>query len=379
MAAMLPDGRRIGVHLAIADGMVKAAERAIEIGVTAAQVFSDNPAAYRRRATPSPELPAFRARLSAAGIDPLVVHGSYLINPAAPDDVLHERSVELLTSELVAARRSGARFVNIHIGSHRGAGIDVGIRRLVEAVSRSLAAADDLGGDELGDPRLDQSPAGQPTIALENGSGGGWGLGINIDELVAIADALDRADVARERVGFCLDTAHAWGAGIDMSDPDVIDALLLDIERRLGLDRLPLIHLNDSRSERGSRLDRHEHVGAGRIGERGIGHLLRHPLLTRAAYILETPGMDVGYDLINLERARTLAAGRSPDPLPPEAFTLKGSRAKAATPPDESRRRDRPPEAAGPESPSTGRAAGSRVPDRAGRRGARTVDRSPKQ
>ena len=328
---MLPDGRRIGVHLAIADGMVKAADRAIEIGASAAQVFSDNPAAYRRRPTPSPELPAFRARLAGAGIDPLAIHGSYLINPAAPDDELHERSVELLTSELVAARRSGARYVNIHIGSHRGAGVPAGIRRLVEAVSESLAAAAEVADDVFG---AVAPLVGEPMITLENGSGGGWGLGLDVDELAAIADALDRAGIPRSRVGFCLDTAHAWGAGQDLSDPDAIDGFLLDFDRRVGIDRLPLVHLNDSRSERGSRLDRHEHIGAGRIGQLGMAHVLRHPLLAGAAYILETPGMDVGYDAINLARARALAAGDPVAALPPEAFTLKGSRARAASPPE---------------------------------------------
>ncbi|MDQ3126931.1 MAG: deoxyribonuclease IV [Chloroflexota bacterium] len=326
---MLPDGRRIGVHLALADGLVTAADRAAAIGASAIQIFSDNPTAYRHRTGPSPELGPFRDRLTAHGIESLAIHGSYLINPAASDDVLHERSIELLTSELVVARTLRARFVNIHIGSHRGAGleagIEAGIARLVAAIQRALtdSARDDATAAPEGDG---------PVITLENSPGGGGGLGVDLNELALIAAALDAAGVDRQRVGFCLDTAHAWGAGIDLANPFAIDRFLTDFGARIGLDRLALLHLNDSRSELGSRLDRHEHLGAGRIGAAGLGHLLRHPLLGDVTVILETPGMDVGYDAINLARAVALASGEALDVLPPEAFTLRGSRARAASP-----------------------------------------------
>ena len=300
--------------------MVRAADRAAEIGATALQVFSDNPTAWQRRAEPWPELDAFRDRLATHGIAPLVIHASYLVNPAGPDDDLHARSIALLAAELGAARDLGAAYVNVHIGSHRGAGVEAGIERLVAAVVRSLAT------ENPDDPR----PG--PVITLENSPGSGWGLGVDVDQLAAIAAALDAAGIARERVSFCLDTAHAWGAGHDLADPAATDALLAAFADRIGIDRLPLVHLNDSRSERGSRLDRHEHVGAGRIGEAGMAHLLRHPLLAGATYILETPGMDEGYDAINVARALALARGEPLEPLPPGAFTLRGSRTRAATP-----------------------------------------------
>ena len=345
MARMLPDGRRLGAHLALGAGMVKAADRAAEIGATALQIFSDNPTAWRRRAAPSPEIPAFRERLVAAGIAPLVIHASYLVNLAGSDPSYHERSAAVLAAELRAARRFGASIVNVHIGSHGGAGTEVGIERLVTAVRRAIDAdtEDDPedanpDGGELevskrapGDPAARVAPA---TIALENAVGSGFGLGTTMDELAAIADALAGAGVADERIGFCLDTAHAWGAGYALSDPAAIDALLDDFDRRIGLGRLLLVHLSDSRSERGSRMDRHEHVGAGRIGEAGLAHVLRHPRLASATYILETPGMDEGYDAINLARALALARGEPLEPLPPGAFTLRSSRVRAATPVD---------------------------------------------
>jgi deoxyribonuclease-4 len=350
MARMLPDGRRLGAHLALADGMVKAADRAAEIGATALQIFSDNPTAWRRRAAPSPEIPAFRARLEAAGIAPLAIHASYLVNLAGTEPAYHDRSVALLAAELRSARRFGASIVNVHIGSHGGAGAEAGIEGLVTAVRRALVAEDDpeptdepgeaeAPGDaeapgESGAAAGPEPASAPPSIALENSAGGGFGLGVDLDELTAIADALGVAGVPDDRIGFCLDTAHAWGAGLDLSDPDAIDRFVDGFDRRIGLERLKLIHLNDSRSERGSRADRHEHIGAGRIGEIGLGHLLRQPRLAGATYILETPGMDEGYDALNLGRALALARGEALDPLPPEAFTLRRTRTRSATPID---------------------------------------------
>jgi deoxyribonuclease IV len=340
MTPMLPDGRRLGAHVALGEGLVKAAERAAEIGASAIQVFTDNPTAWRRRAAPSDEIPAFRARLRSAGIAPLVIHASYLVNLAGPEAAYHERSIEVLAAELRAARRFGAAIVNVHIGSHGGAGIAAGIAQLVDAIARSLEMADrepsaDPGGAALepGGADLEPPPDGpEPMIALENSPGAGHGLGVDVEELGAIADGLEAAGIPLSRIAFCLDSAHAWGAGHDLSRPTVIDALLASFDARIGLDRLPLIHFNDSRTELGSRTDRHEHIGAGRIGAAGMAHLLRHPSLAGATYILETPGMDQGYDAINLARAVALARGEPLEPLPPGALTLRGSRTRAASP-----------------------------------------------
>jgi deoxyribonuclease IV len=332
MAAMLPDGRRLGAHLPIADGMVKAADRAAEIGATALQVFSDNPTAWQRRAEPSPEIAAFREALGGRDIAPLVVHASYLINLAGADDILRDRSIELLVSELQSAERFGARIVNVHAGSHGGSGVDTGIARLVDGIARAFAAS---GASERAAAGSGRSPA--PIVAVESSSGGGWGIGVNVAEWSAIARAADDVPAIRDRVAFCLDTAHLWGAGIDVSRPAAIDDLLTAFDGELGLDRLALVHLNDTRAAIGSRMDRHEHLGAGQIGPDGLGHLLRHPRLRDVPFVLETPGMEEGYDAINLARARALARGEALAPLPPEAFALeprrsrtRGSKASAA-------------------------------------------------
>lgn len=302
MLAMLPGGRRLGVHLPLARGMVKAAERAAEIGADVVQVFSDNPTTWARRAAASPELPAFRAAIAAGGLEPIAIHASYLINLAGANAEFRDRSVALLVHELLTAPSFGASILNVHIGSHLGDGAAVGIGRVAEAVARAHAAV----------------PGGRDAtiLVLENAAGSGGGLGTDGAELAAILEASLAAGADPARLGFCLDTAHAWGAGHDVGTAAGVDTLLADLDATIGLEWIRLVHLNDSRSERGSRTDRHEHLGEGLIGVDGLARILTHPRLGDVSYILETPGMDEGYDLANLTRARALAA----DPTAPLPF-----------------------------------------------------------
>ena len=295
--------------------MVNAVERARDIGANALQVFADNPTAWRRRTEPPKELPAFRERLAQLDIAPVAIHAPYLINLAGPDETLFGRSVDVLASELRVAPGFRGRFVNVHIGSHRGSGVQTGTSRLADGLRLVLAGVDD-GADAA-------------MVVLENSAGSGFGLGTNVTELADIAEAVAARGIPVERIGFCLDTAHAWGAGVNLADVDAADTFLADFDARIGLDRLVMIHLNDSRAELGSRLDRHEHLGAGRIGATGLGHLLRHPALRHVAYFLETPGMDEGYDAINVARALDLIAGRPLAALPPGATEVRGSRSRS--------------------------------------------------
>jgi deoxyribonuclease-4 len=316
MRPMLPDGRRLGAHLPLATGMVKAVDRAREIGANTMQIFTDNPTAWKRRAEPPRELEAFVQRSRELDIQPISVHASYLVNLAGSNRDSFQRSIAMLAHELRQAPTFGARFVNVHIGSHLGLGVAAGIARLGEGILRTLTVADESSGP---------GTAGPAMLVLENSAGSGGGLGTSVDELARIAATVAGLGIPDERVGFCLDTAHAWGAGIDVGSPRAIDAMVAAFDERIGLGRLVMVHLNDSRSERGSRTDRHEHLGAGLIGPEGLGHVLRHPALAHVAYVLETPGMDVGYDAINMARARAMAAGRRLEALPAEAFELRGS------------------------------------------------------
>lgn len=299
--------------------MVKAVDRAHAIGASAIQIFTDNPTAWRRRREPSKQLAAFRTKSAELDIRPVAIHASYLVNLPGPDAATFERSVAMLARELAGAPTFGARYVNVHIGSHRGTGVEVGTARLVDGIVEVLALANSMGD------RTDGGSSERATLVLENSVGGGGGLGTSLDELGTIADILATRGVRRSDVGFCLDLAHAWGAGIDVGKPAVVDAFLAGFDARIGVDRLVLVHLNDTRSALGSRSDRHEHLAAGRIPAAGLAHVLRHPRLIDATYILETPGMDAGYDAINIERARALWAGKTLRPLPKGAFELAGS------------------------------------------------------
>lgn len=305
----LPGGRPLGAHLPLAGGMVRAVERARAIGADAIQLFADNPTTWKRRAEPPSELAAFRARVAELGLGPIAIHASYLVNLGGPDEGLHHRSVELLASELAVAPGFGARFVNVHVGSHKGAGLEAGIAKAVDGIARALDAA--------------PPPPEGPLLVLENSAGGGGGFGNTVDELARLFDAIAAHGVPAGRVSLCLDTAHLWGAGHDVATAAGADAIVADVDARIGLERLVMVHLNDSKVGRGSRLDRHQHLGAGEMGPAdGLARLLVHPRLAHVAYYLETPGMDVGYDAVNVARARDLAAGRPLAPLPPEALEL---------------------------------------------------------
>jgi deoxyribonuclease-4 len=283
------------------------------------QIFIDNATAWKRRTKAPRGLEEFRTELERLDIRPIAVHASYLVNLAGPEPRFRESSLGVLASDMAAAREYGASIVNVHVGSHRNTSVELGVERVAAGVVEVLRRS-----------RRDSGAGDEPILTLENAAGGGWSVGSTIDELVAIAERAAAMGVAERRLAFCLDVAHAWGADVAMDDPDAIDAWLDDFDRRLGLERLAMIHFNDSRSERGSHTDRHEHIGAGRIGARGLRHLLAHPRLRDVPFVLETPGMDEGYDAINLERCRALLAGDSLPTLPPAAFRLSRRSAGSA-------------------------------------------------
>jgi deoxyribonuclease-4 len=308
-----PDGApRVGIHLGVARGLLRAARRARQIGATALQIFSDNPTAWRRRIEAPGDAPAFVAFCASEGIAPVAIHASYLINLAGSAEPFARQSIEGLTYEMQRAPAYGATLVNTHIGSHRGGGRVGGIARLAAAVSTVL-------GD---------SPTGV-RLVLENSAGGGDTIGGTLEELTSILEAVP--STARDQLAFCLDTAHLWGAGYDISTAAGATAVLDRFDELIGLDRLALVHLNDSRSIRGSRGDRHEHIGAGRIGAAGLAAFLRDPRLPgRTALVMETPGVDEGFDATNMRRSWLLYAGAADLPiLPPRAF--KTSRASTRT------------------------------------------------
>ncbi len=310
-----PDGApRVGIHLGVASGLLKAARRARQIGATALQIFSDNPTAWRRRDLPPRDAEAFVGYCRDNGLQPIAIHASYLINLAGSAQPFASQSLAGLIHELGRAPLYGASLVNTHIGSHRGTGEETGLQRIAKNVSTALA----------------ETPPGV-RLVLENSAGGGDNLGSSIDELARILDAVAASGANPNGLAFCLDTAHLWGAGYDLSTPEGARAVVDRFVELMGIGRLALIHFNDSRSARGSRSDRHEHIGAGAIGPHGLGALLRDPRLPPGVTaILETPGSEDGYDSVNMRRARQLYDGatRLPD-LPPGAFRLNRRASRA--------------------------------------------------
>jgi deoxyribonuclease-4 len=314
--------RLIGPHLQLGHGLLKAADRAVAIGASAVQVFTDSPVAWRRRMGLPADLSEFRQRLAAARIDEIAVHAPYVVNLCSANDEFWSRSVATMAEELIVSREYGARHVVMHIGSHRGEERGTAIERLVRGLDAVLREADQS------EPAVGQLPR----LVLENAAGTGDGIGSSLEDLADILAAAESAGVPLERLGVCLDTAHLWGGGYDIGSSTWIEWFTERADRLLGRANVVMLHLNDSRVELGSRLDRHEHVGAGKIGPEGLRDLLNHPWLGALPTFLETPGMDAGYDAINLERALMLADGQELPVLPPEAFNLRRGAARSGPP-----------------------------------------------
>jgi deoxyribonuclease-4 len=302
------DAPRVGIHLGVNKGLMKAGRRARQIGATALQIFSDNPTAWRRRAEPPRDAATFVAYVQNAGISPIAIHASYLINLAGSSEPFASQSLAGLIHEVQRAPAYGASLVNVHIGSHRGGGSKAGLGRIAANVAKVLAA----------------TPPGV-SLVLENSAGGGDTLGATIEQLTQILESVSAIEgTAVEQLSFCLDTAHLWGSGYDVSTEDGVNQVVNRFAECIGLDRLVLVHLNDSRSMLASRSDRHEHLGAGQIGPVGLGALLRDPRLRAGTtFVMETPGVDEGYDAVNMRRALLLFRGARVLPqLPARAFTL---------------------------------------------------------
>ncbi len=323
MAGSEIERRLLGPHLALGTGLRRAAARAEEIGATAVQVFTDNPTAWRRRSEPPHGLAEFRARMAALGIDSIAVHAPYLVNLCGGNEDFWAKSVATMANELKVGAMFGARYVVMHIGSHRGIERDAGIERLALGLRAVLAEADAANT---------QQRAELPMLVLENAAGTGDGIGASIDDLADIWESASRAGVAMDRIGICLDTAHLWGAGFDVATEAGIEDVVRRIDGEIGRDKVVMLHLNDSRTTLGSRLDRHEHIAAGRVGADGMRNLVTHPWLATLPTFLETPGMDIGYDKVNLDRVRMLIDGQTPPPLPAEAFEVRGARTRSAPP-----------------------------------------------
>lgn len=274
---------RLGAHVPTRGSLPRAVDSALQRGCEAFQVFVSNPRAWAPPNHSSDALREFAERRSEAGLGPVFAHSSYLVNIASPDEGFRRRSVDLARRELETVARMGADGLVVHAG----AGGPGERAAALERAARSVLELADAG----------------PEILLELTAGGAGAVASTIARAAELLDAVGR----HPRVGICVDTCHLFAAGAPLDDPEGAREALADLRAHRLASRLRVLHANDSKDPRGSRRDRHEHLGEGSIGDAGFRAVLAHPAVRRAAVLIETPGK-LEDDRRNLARLRRLSA-----------------------------------------------------------------------
>ena len=283
----------LGAHVSSAGGVANAPQRGAAVRATAIQLFTKTPNQWRERVVAADEVARFRAEVARHKLMAVVAHDSYLINLASPDPVLRARSLDSFRKELERSRALGLRAVGSHPGNYMD-DRDQGLERNARGYAECLTAV-----------------PGDLEVWIEGTAGSGTALGARFEELRDLRNALP--DHIRTRVGFCLDTAHLHAAGYDLTR---IEAVWEEFDRVIGFDRLKCLHLNDSRAAAGSRVDRHEWIGEGRIGPEPFRRIMRDRYLSAVVKIIETPKRDdpLRHDRRMLRRLRAYARGNIPAP-----------------------------------------------------------------
>ena len=272
-----------GAHVSAAGGISKAIDRIEEIGGDAVQVFTQSPRMWKPTEHSQEELDRFRERRREAGVKSVSCHALYLVNLASRDEAVRANSLAALRATMETARGIGADAVVLHVGSHLGYGFD----EAVDVVTPALRELLERTTDEL-------------WLCMENAAGAGGTIGRSIAELAILCDAAG----AHPRLGLCLDSCHWWASGVDVSDRATLDDALQDLDRQVGLARLRVLHVNDSKAPLDSNRDRHELVGKGLIGD-GLATFLGHPAFKSLPAIVET-WEDKGSATEDLDRMRAL-------------------------------------------------------------------------
>jgi deoxyribonuclease-4 len=272
-----------GAHVSAAGGISRAIDRVEEIGGDAVQVFTQSPRMWRPTAHSPEEISRFRERRHEARVKHVACHALYLVNLASRDEAVRSRSLAALRATMEAADAIGSEAVVFHVGSHLGYGFDEAVEIVVPALRDVL----ELTTDDL-------------WLCMENAAGAGGTIGRSTDELAAIFDAVG----GHPRLGVCLDSCHWWASGVDVSDPAALDAALAELDARIGLERVRVLHVNDSQTPLGSNRDRHDRVGDGLIGD-GLATFLGHPAFAGLPAITET-WEDRGGETEDLDRMRVL-------------------------------------------------------------------------
>ena len=281
-----------GCHVSIAGSHEKAVLRAEEIGCSTFQIFTGNPRGWSAKEIDSDSAEKFISAVKVSKIKPVVAHMPYLPNLATPKPDLYKKSEDVLKREIRRCGLLEIPYLVTHLGSHLGEGREDGIKRTVDALVSALESEDK---DVL--------------LLLENTSGTKNSVGGTFEDIGEILDKCSKFGFNSDRIGTCFDTCHAFAAGYNLASEESFYEMIDDYESLIGLKTLKVIHLNDTKSECGGRLDRHEHIGLGKIGDEGLSRVVNHPKLSKLPFILETPVDDRRGDRENVAHARELFQG----------------------------------------------------------------------
>lgn len=284
MAQPLTRAPRIGFHAPIAGGLQNALLKARAHGCDTVQIFSRNPRGWLVKPLTCEEIETFKSVRAETEIAPIVIHANYLINLAAADAGVREKSIASFREEVLRGIELGADYLVVHPGSARGACEADGIRTCAESLK---TACDGLNLNHF-------------RILLENTAGQGECIGHRFEHLREIMDSCPQLNL-----GFCFDTAHAFTAGYDIRDKDGFSATFESLDKNVGMENVRAVHFNDSKAAYNSRVDRHWHIGLGHIGAEALSRVARHPKLSHAAFLLETPQDETRDDAANLEVLRS--------------------------------------------------------------------------
>jgi len=278
---------RLGAHMSISGGPAKALRRGQSVGCETIQIFTRNASQWRSKDLTEEQISDFAEARSESGLHPIIAHSSYLINLASPNDALWHKSWDALVVELLRCHLLQIRAYVLHPGAHTGSGEKAGLQRVAQSLTDALRATE---GTET-------------MVLLETTAGQGSSLGYSFEHLAWLLEHVKPAS----RLGVCFDTAHAFAAGYDFRDAEQYAAMWQRFDDLIGIDRLGVVHLNDSKRELGSHVDRHTHIGEGYIGVEAFRRLVNDPALAHVPMILETPkGPDLAEDIRNLGVLRGL-------------------------------------------------------------------------
>jgi deoxyribonuclease-4 len=282
---------RFGFHVSIGGGLANAVSEAELRKCQTIQIFSRNPQGWKYKELDPDQVARFRQGIRENDICPVTVHMPYLANIASPNKALYRKSIESVAVDLKRCARIGAQYLVIHLGRSRAASEDELATRMAQAIDAAYRRA------ARGAPSAEL-----PKLLLENTAG----MGAEFRQLKVVIEGATNSN----RLGVVLDTAHLFEAGWDLRIREGLNRMLREFDATVGMKRLYLLHLNDSKTDLGSHLDRHWHIGQGKIGRGGFRHIVNHPLLSHLPGIMETPRLGIREDRMNLRAIRALAAGR---------------------------------------------------------------------